>query len=155
MTHQHLKLSRDEPVTDRHRPQRLIPKYTPENLREFGSGLRTKLVSAQERIMADTGGFDSRRLLKIVLREGEVMPQLYAIPGIEIVSQEEKTVVLAFASEDGLQEFEARLATLAQSGAVTKKEIFYAIDDFDRWTPEDRKGSALRSKGFQINRPLP
>ena len=148
MTHQHLRLSRDEPVTDRHRPQRNVPKFTPANPSEFGSELRTKFVAAQERIEADTSGFDNRRLLKIVLREGEVMPQLDAIPGIEIVSQEEKTVVLAFASEAGLQEFEARLTTLAQSGAVTRKEIFYAIEDFDRWTPEDRKGNALRSKGF-------
>ena len=148
MTHQHLRLSRSEPVTDRHRPQRNVPKFTPANPSEFGSELRTKFVAAQERIEADTSGFDNRRLLKIVLREGEVMPQLDAIPGIEIVSQEEKTVVLAFASEAGLQEFEARLTTLAQSGAVTRKEIFYAIEDFDRWTPEDRKGNALRSKGF-------
>jgi hypothetical protein len=148
MAHQHLKLSRDEPVTDRHRPQRIVPKFTPENPREFGSDLRTKLVSAQERVVADTGGFDNRRLLKIVLRDGEILPQLDAIPGIEIVSQEEKTVVLAFASEAGLQEFESRLTTLAQSGAVTRKEIFYAIEDFDRWTPEDRKGNALRSQGL-------
>jgi hypothetical protein len=148
MTHQHIKLSRDEPVTDRHRAQRIVPKFIPANPREFGRELLTKLVAAEQRIVADIGGFDNRRLLKIVLREGEVMPLLETIPGIEIVSQEEKTVVLAFASEEGLQAFEARLTTLAQSGVVNRKEIFYAIEDFDRWTSEDRKGNALRSQGF-------
>lgn len=148
MAHQHLKLSRDEPVTDRHRSQRRVPKFTPENPRGFGSQLRAKLSLAQEHVTSDVGGFDSRRLLKIILREGETLPQFDSIPGIEIVSQEEKTVVLTFASEAGLQEFESRLTSLAQSGAVTRKQIFYAIEDFDRWTPEDRKGNALRSQGF-------
>ena len=148
MTHQHLKLSRDEPVTDRHRARRIVPKFTPASPQYFGSELLTKLVAAEQLIVADIGGFDNRRLLKIVLRDGEVMPQLDAIPGIEIVSQEDKTIVLAFASAEGLQTFEARLTTLAQSGAVKRKDIFYAIEDFNRWTPEDRKGNALRSQGF-------
>lgn len=148
MTHHHLRLSRDEPVTDRHRRSPIVHKFSPGNPREFGGRLLTKFVAVRERIEADMGGFDNRHLLKIMLREGEIAPQIEAIPGIEIISQEEKTVVLAFASEAGLQGFEARLTTLAQSGAVTRKEIFYAIEDFDRWTSEDRKGNALSSQGF-------
>lgn len=149
MPHQHIRISRDEPVTDRHRSQSKFPRFKPTNPQGFAAELQTRLTSAQERIDAtDIGGFDDRRLLKIVLRVGETLPDFRSIQGIEIVSQEDKTVVLAFASVAGLQEFEARLTTLAQSGSVTRKEILYAIEDFDHWTPDDRKGAALRTHGY-------
>ncbi|KCB46796.1 peptidase, S8/S53 family [Bordetella hinzii 1277] len=73
---------------------------------------------------------------------------------MEIVSQEEKTVVLAFATDEGLDEFERRLATLARDGNVTRKDLLYAIEDFDHWTPEDRTGNALREQGFPEETPF-
>lgn len=149
MPHQHIRISRDEPVTDRHRPRRIIPRFEPTNPREFATELKTRLASAQERIVStDIGGFDERQLLKIVLRAGEMLPDFQSIQGIEIVSQEDKSVVLAFASAEGLRAFEARLTTLARSGSVTRKELLYAIEDFDHWTPDDRKGAALRTHGY-------
>ena len=109
-----------------------------------------RLRQANERnAQADVAGFDNRRLLKIVLRPGEKrLPALESIPGIEIVSQEADSIVLAFAEEHGLAEFERRLATLAQTGAVTNKQILYAIENFDRWTREDRLAPALREQGL-------
>lgn len=150
MPYDHLRLGREEPLTERHRAQRNVPRFTPDDSRAFGTLLRTKFEQANARnAEADLGGFDNRRLLKITLRPGEkILPQFEAIRGIEIVSQEAETIVLAFASEEGLQNFEARLTTLAQSGSVTHKELLYAIEDFDRWTPEDRKGAALREQGL-------
>ena len=150
MPYDHLRLGREEPLTQRHRVQRKMPRFTPEDSRAFGTILRTKFQQANARnAEADLGGFDNRRLLKITLRQGEKMlPQFEAIAGVEVVSQEAETIVLAFASEEGLQNFEARLATLAQSGDVTRKDILYAIEDFDRWTAEDRKGAALREQGL-------
>ncbi|MFN3417686.1 MAG: S8 family peptidase [Caldimonas sp.] len=101
------------------------------------------------------GGFDDRKLLKIRLHAGDKsVPAFDAIPGVEIVSQEDEAVVLAFASDDGLMEFEQRLATLARDGAVTRKELLYAIEDFERWTPEDRTGNALREQGFPTQAPF-
>lgn len=150
MPYEHLRLGREEPLTDRHPRQNRMPRYRPDDPRGFGSALRDKLREANERnAEADVGGFDDKRLLKITLRAGEKMlPEFEAIPGIEIVSQEAETIVLAFATTDGLAEFEARLSTLAQSGLVTRKDLLYVIEDFDRWTSEDRKGAALREKGF-------
>ncbi|KOO84589.1 peptidase S8 [Stenotrophomonas maltophilia] len=105
---------------------------------------------------ADIGGYDDRKLIKIQLRHGESLPpdSFQAIPGVEIVSQEEKTVVLAFATDEGLDEFERRLATLARDGNVTRKDLLYAIEDFDHWTPEDRTGNALREQGFPEETPF-
>jgi len=94
------------------------------------------------------GGFDQRRLLKITLRDGETLPDLGAIPGVEVVSQEGRSLVLAFANAEGMAELESRLATLATDGAVTRAGLLYAIEGFGRWTPEDRTGMALGREGL-------
>ncbi len=155
MPYEHLRIAREEPLTDRHRRPVRIPRFRPEDPRAFGEDLRRKLLAETERdANADIGGFDDRRLLKIKLRVGESMPDFDAIPGVTLVSQEDATVVLAFASEEGLGTFESRLATLAQNGNVTRAALLYAIEDFDRWTTEDRKGAALRKQGFPQQEPF-
>lgn len=149
MTYEHIRITRDEPVRERH-PRRFIPvSLRPDDPRIFGQQLGASLASAKVRIQeGDTGGFDARLLLKVNLREGALLPQLEAIGGISIVSQEDKAVVLAFATVDGLAEFEARLATLSQTGNATRKDILFAIERFERWTPDNRTGNALRAQGF-------
>jgi hypothetical protein len=150
MPYEHLRLGREEPLTDRHRRRNTQPRFSPVDPRAFGATLQARLAAATERNMtADIGGFDARRLLKIRLREGErQLPAFGDLPGIEVVSQEADSVVLAFASAEGLNVFEARLATLARDGVVTRKELLYVIEDFDRWTAQDRTGPALRDQGL-------
>ena len=150
MPYEHLRLGREEPLTDRHRRQDKRPRFKPTDPRAFGATLRDRFLVANERnAQADVGGFDTRRLIKIQLRAGETMlPPFDGIEGIEIVSQEAETVVLAFATPEGLANFERRLSTLAQAGDVTRKELLYVIEDFDRWTREDRLGAALRDQGM-------
>lgn len=148
-SYEHLRLGREESLTDRHRrPGRGVPP--PEDPRAFGAALGQRFQQARQVVEdADVGGFDNRRLLKIVLRPGEKgVPAFDLIPGIEIVSQEAESIILAFATEAGLDGFEARLATLARDGQVTRKELLYVIDDVDHWTPDDRKGRALRDQGW-------
>lgn len=122
--------------------------------RQFGRDLGNKLDAAIAAIAEDLDGYDDRRLLKISLRPGESLPDLTAIPGIEIVSQEDTSLVLAFATEAGLAVFESRLATLARDGSVTRAQLLYAIDDFGHWTPDDRTGPALRVAGVPENEPF-
>ena len=149
MAYEHIKITRDEPVRERHPRSYFPPNLRPDDPRGFGQRLSISLAAAREQIQeADTGGFDSRLLLKVNLREGAPLPELEAIGGISIVSQEDKTVVLAFATVEGLAEFEARLATLSQSGNVTRKDILFSIERFERWTPDNRTGNALRAQGF-------
>jgi len=114
------------------------------------------LSAARQHIaQEDLDGFDDRKLLKIQLREGEKsVPAFEQIPGIEIVSQEAGAVVLTFATEAGLNEFESRVATLARDGSVTRKELLYVIEGFDHWTPEERTGTALREQGFPAAEPF-
>lgn len=150
MPYEHLRLSREEPLRDRHRRRDTRPRFAPADPRAFGATLRQRFVEDNERNRtADIGGFDQRRLLKIKLRHGErALPAFDTIPGIEIVSQEADTLVLAFATDEGLRTFERRLATLARDGVATRKELLYVIEDFDRWTPDDRTGPALREQGL-------
>ena len=94
-------------------------------------------------------GFDDRKLIKIRLSESvSTLPEFENISGVEVVSHENKAIVLAFATEQGLNEFESRLTSLARNGTTTRKELLYAIENFENWTAEDRTGTALREQGF-------
>ena len=146
--YEHLRLQREEPVTERHRRQDRRPRFRPDDPRGFGRELSGKWNAAKEDLPVDLGGFDDRKLVKIILREGESLPDVEAIPGVELVSHEDRSLVLAFATEEGIENFESRLATLAREGTVTRREILYAIDDFGHWSAEDRTGAALRTVGW-------
>ena len=106
-------------------------------------------------VEADVGGYDDRRLIKIEWKE-KVAPEDVArlSHGIQIVSQEEGALVLAFATEPQLDEFEAKLASLATGGQVTYRHLLYALQDLGRWTPEDRTGWALKRDGFPDDEPI-
>lgn len=158
MAYEHLRLEREAPINLRH-PRRGGGGFTPPDPRAYGAALGTKLQAARARItdpeQADIGGFDERKLIKIHLHPGDKsVPAFDAIPGLEIVSQEDEAIILAFAEEQGLDEFEKRLATLARDGSVTRKDLLFAIEDFDHWTPEDRTGAALREQGFPAQTPF-
>ncbi|MDP2073400.1 S8 family peptidase [Hydrogenophaga sp.] len=148
MTYEHLRLEKETPLTERHR-RRGMGGAAPADPRAHGAALLRSFEEVRHQVdLQDVGGFDECRLLKIRLRAGETqLPDFAQIPGLEVVSQEEHTIVLAFATEAGLSEVEARLATLAREGAVTRKDLLYVIDGFDHWTPQDRQGAALRELG--------
>jgi hypothetical protein len=149
MPYEHIKISRDEPVRDRHRRPFVPPSMRPDDTRAFGAQLKTSFDSAKAIAkQEDIGGYDDRLLLKLSLREGALPPELEAIDGISVVSQEEKKVILAFANQRGLDAFEGKLATLVDSGTATRANILFAIDGFDHWTPENRTGAAIREHGL-------
>lgn len=148
MAYEHLKFSREAPLHDRHKRPDKRPRFRPEDPRAYGAVLRRTFEVARQRAAEDLDGYDDRVLFKVQLRDDAMVPELWRIPGVELVSQEDKTVVLAFADRKGLTEFESRLSSLARNGTATRAEIFYALQGFDHWTAEDRKGVALRQHGF-------
>ena len=151
---EHLQLEREVPTTERHRRQDRRPRFRPQDPRQFGRDLAVKFEAAKDRLGEDLQGYDERLLLKIVLRLGETLPDFEAIPGIELVSREDRLIVLAFATGEGIAEVEARLSTLVQDGTVRRAQLLYAIDDFSHWTPGDRTSSALRDEGFPEDEPF-
>ena len=98
---------------------------------------------------------DEWRLIKIELTE-KVSPEdiSRASGGLEIVSQENGTLVFALATEDELEPFEAKLGQLATGGQVTYQTLMYALRSFDRWTSRHRTGWALRRDGFPCDEPF-
>ena len=145
----HLELMREEPTPSRRSPPRPIRREPPEDPRRHAAALRDSLRVARDATSADLGGYDERLLIKITLTE-KVTPEdiARASEGIEVVSQEEGTVILAFATAEQLETFEAKLSTMAAGRSVTYENLIYAFGGFDRWTPEDRTGWALQRHGF-------
>lgn len=148
MAYEHLKFSREAPLPDRHKRQDKRPRFRPEDPKAYGADLRRSLKLAKESAVEDLSGYDDRILLKVQLRDDATVPALGDIPGVELVSQEDKSVVLAFATQAGLAEFESRLSSLMRDGQATRADLLYALQGFDHWTAEDRKGAALRQYGL-------
>ena len=147
-SHPHLQLLREEPVTER-RPGRGFGPTTSRDPRGHGTTLSSQLSAARQAASDDLGGYDNRSLITLRLAE-KVLPENIssAVSGIEVVSQEEDTLILAFADEAQLDRFEAKLTDLAEGRSVTYQNIIYALDGLDHWRPEDRTGWALGREGF-------
>lgn len=148
MNYEHLKFSREAPLTDRHRKKNFVPYNPPEDPRIFGTGLHRSFEVARQPPTSEVAGYDNRILFKISLRDNVSLPELGNIPGVELVSHEDRNIVLAFADQTGLSTFESRLSSLMRDGTATRKELLYALQSFDNWTAEDRKGAALRQYDF-------
>ncbi|WP_419652295.1 S8 family peptidase [Thiolapillus sp.] len=147
-TFPHLPLQREAPVNEK-RPGTYFPPKEPKDSRGHGKGLLQKLTNAKEEAAGDLGGFDDRKLFRFSVQKGFNPDDLRKISTeIEFVSQEDETVVIGFASDAALAQFESRLATMAEGDGVTNKQVIYALQSIDAWSMEDRKGWALRKHGL-------
>jgi hypothetical protein len=146
MPHQHIRIAREEPSNER-KPRRAPPRRPPADPHDLGVRLKRSFDRAIEQDPS-TQGYDERRLLKLKVEAGFRPDDLAAIPGVEVLSQEDKSVVLAFADARAVETFEQRLTSLARNGTVTRKEIFFALQAFENWTQADRTGSALAKYEF-------
>lgn len=144
----HLALQRETPVTAKRPGQ--PPRFNiPDDARGHSLRLLEDLTSSREQCEGDEGGFDARKLIKFTVDKGFNPDDIQKIsPTIEFVSQEQETVVIGFASDAALADFEKRLSTMAKGESVTYKQVFYALRGLDGWRPEDRKGWALKTMGF-------
>ena len=144
----HLSLNREEPVTEK-RPGGRPYFEPPADPPAHGRRLKESLESAKKQTDDDIGGFDDRRLFRFTVNKGFDPDTLGNVsPEIEFVSQEGDEIVVAFVSTAALESFEARLSSLAKGEQVKYKQVLYAFQSFDRWSPEDRTGWALRQEGF-------
>jgi hypothetical protein len=144
--YQHLRIEREQLVNPKRSGS--PPRVTvPDDMAAHGRHLFESFSAAKEATQKDIGGFDDRLLFKLQI--GTLSPEdIENIPGVELVSQEAGGYALVFANEQALEEFESRLSKLMRGEAPTRKEIFYALQDFDHWTPEDRTGWALTRDGM-------
>ncbi|MGC8490345.1 MAG: hypothetical protein ACP5SH_01285 [Syntrophobacteraceae bacterium] len=138
--YQHLRIEREQPVNLKRSGSSPRVKI-PDDVRGHGGRLYESFSAAKEAAQQDIGGFDERCLFKFQI-ETLSPDALENIPGVELVSQEEGGYALAFANDKALEEFESRLSMLMSGEAPTRKDIFYALHNFDHWMSEDRTGWA-------------
>lgn len=147
----HLPLQREAPINEKRSRLGFSVIKEPDDIRGHGRRLQQKLASAKEQAAGDIGGFDERRLFRFSVQKGTSLDyfNLRSLSlDIEFVSQEGDSVIIGFVSDIALAEFESRLTSLASTGEVTNKDVFYALKSVDGWNPEDRKGWALKKQGF-------
>ena len=144
----HLRLQREEPITERRRTGRRVPT-APSDPAAHGLHLSSRLENARVEAATDVGGFDDRPLFRFTVDKGFDPDDLRNISSdIEVVSQEGDDVVIAFVSTPALESFEARLASLAQGEKVPHKQVLYALKGIDGWSANDRRGWALDQQGL-------
>ena len=142
MAKEHLTFNREEPVTIK-RPRKMsIPRPVLTDVVGHGQRMLTSLATAKETAQLQNQGFDNRLLFKIVISDIEGA-NLDSIPGVELISQEDRGIFLVFSSEGAIDEFEARLTMLVEGGVPTRKSLLEALEGFNAFTPKDRTGWAL------------
>ena len=146
MARDHFTFDREQPVTSKRSRKGFPPGQKMEDSAGHGQKMLASFSEAKQIAQAQSQGFDDRLLFKIEIDDIEG-GNLEAIPGVELVSQEEKGIFLIFSSEQAMDEFEARLTTLAEGGSPTRKSLLEALDGFDAFTAEDRTGWALGNYG--------
>src|SRR6266850_934335 len=145
--YEHLPLARSEPVHERRtKPGRGPPR--PADPRAHARELLDQLEKGRGQASLLEAGFDPRLLLKLTY-DGDA-DELRHLPGLDVVSQEEKTAVVVFATDNAMREFQNRLGLIAGGGRATREAILFAIKAFDTWTPQDRIGPTLRHEPFPV-----
>jgi hypothetical protein len=143
---EHLRFTHLDPVNAKRKkprpPKREFPADPPAHARKLLEGL-ARTAEAQR----VAPGFDPRLMLKLEV-EGITPELLESIPGLQLVSQEAKTVSVVFVSSAAKAEFERRLRMLTRGQTPTRVDVLFAIKGVEGWQREDRLGWALRVEGF-------
>ena len=147
-TFPHLKIQREAQVNEK-RSTPSQNRFIPDDIQAHGLELLNKLTNAKKEVNEDIGGIDDRKLFRFTVQKGFNPDDLRKIStDIEFISQEDETVVIGFATNVALAQFEARLASMAAGEYVTNKDVIYALQSVDGWSAENRKGWALKQQGF-------
>ncbi|MDH5719847.1 MAG: S8 family peptidase [Spirochaetia bacterium] len=144
--YEHILFRRESGIRERRGKSFPPPKFE-GNPKEHSQKLFTDIQNLRKQRDAEISGYDKRLLLKINIRENFDPQAFETIPGIELISQEDKEIVLLFAAEEALADFENRLTAFGSSAGVTRKQLIEATKAIHLWTPEDRKGEALKREG--------
>jgi hypothetical protein len=147
--YEHLHIEKEPLVNDRRRKTIKIPPIHRENPRLHGQKLRENLEAAARLARSQPGAEDGRIVLKLNYTGNLDLSKLNK-HGVEFLSQEDKSVCVVFASEQGLAEFAEHLAKLgvAEDDELTYKNILLALEGVDNWSREDRESWALNHFGL-------
>ncbi len=144
----HLRITREANVTVRRPPGGHRPSIQPDDPRAHGKRLLDRLDVLQSSD-PDIAGYDDRRLVRLHLGVSIPPEEIKNISkGLSVVSQEDKKLVLAFATEEQLIVFRQKLGNIAKGSEVSYRNLIYAIRDVDQLTAEDRMSWSLKTEGI-------
>lgn len=146
--YQHLTIAKESLQNPRRTRQYNIPRTPRADLRQHGGMLFEKLRAITQRPIPQIPGKDNdgRYILKLQYT-GMLDTTHLSRHGIEFISQEDKTLCIAFADERGIALFGEHLSQLGNTH-VTYQQILTALDNIDIWTSEDRKSWSIKNYGF-------
>lgn len=144
--YEHINFRRENSLRER-RGHSVPPKPFTGISADHAGKLRKDIASIKDRLPNEIKGYDDRLLIKLNV-EDNFNPDEFKSKNIEVVSQEDKSIVLLFLTQGALEEFEKRIATFGSKGTVTRKNLIEATKSFGLWTPDDRKGNVIKREGL-------
>ncbi len=153
--YEHLRIEKERLINDRRRIDRNIPPVIRGNPRSHGQYLGEALAAATEKARAQPGAEDGRVILKLNY-SGNLDFRNIKKHGVEFISQEDKTICVVFASEQGLAEFADHLSKLgaAQDDELSYRQILLALEGVGNWSREDRESWALKQFRLPVTEPF-
>ena len=147
--YEHLRIEKEPRINARRKRDYKIPPVTREDLRGHGQRLGRELIEAAESARAQAGTEDGRFVLKLQY-SGNIDFGNLRKHGVEFLSQEDKTVCVVFALEQGLAEFADHLSRLGvpEGEELTYRQILLALDGVGNWNREDRESWAVKQFGL-------
>lgn len=152
-SYEHLPLVRETRTTERRRPTRGgMGPSRPTDVEQHARNVRQSFDTARKE--QDEGseslyGFDDRYLFKFKTQDRVDTSALSSFGNnVELISEEDGEVFLAFVDEDAFETFQSRLQELEEGGQPTRRRVLWALQEAANWTAEDRMGSALCAEGF-------
>jgi hypothetical protein len=143
--YEHLRIEKEQLINARRKIDRKIPPIKRTDPRAHGQSLVVALAEAVEKARTQPGTEDGRVILKLNY-SGNLDFSNIKKHGVEFISQEDKTVCVVFASEQGLAEFADHLSRLgvAEGDELSYRQILLALDGVGNWSRKDRESWALK-----------
>jgi len=148
--YEHLRIEKVPLINNRRTSSRKLPpnvaKETPGVL---GLRLGKELEIAAGLAKLQPGSEDGQIVLKLNYRGNLDLSKLNK-HGIEFLSQEDNTICVVFATEQGLAEFADHLSKLGtvEGDELTYRQILLALDSVGNWSRSDRESWAVKKFGF-------
>lgn len=148
--YEHIRIEKEPLINDRRtkNPSAFGGVFR-SNPAAHGQFLGAALSEAAKIAKAQQGAEDGSLVLKLNYSGSLDLGKLNK-HGVEFVSQEDKTVCIVFASEQGLAEFTDHLARLGlpEGLDLSYQNLLLALDGIGNWSREDRESWAIKHFGI-------
>lgn len=148
--YEHIRIEKEPLINDRRtKNPNAFGGVSRSNPAAHGQLLGAALSEATKIAKAQQGAEDGSLVLKLNYSGSLDLGKLNK-HGVEFVSQEDKTVCIVFASEQGLAEFTDHLARLGlpEGKDLSYQNLLLALDGIGNWSREDRESWAIKHFGI-------